>query len=127
MFGRLNKSRQTPVNAILLQAAITIVFIVIGGGFRSLINFSVVASWSFFFLTVRLGAHGRHDLIYIFKGSGPCHTSCEGTNAGKVSRRNLVCYKVKVNLEVRPYKAWIVTPLVFCAVRFVLHPGVLID
>jgi amino acid transporter len=56
MFGRLNKSRQTPVNAILLQAAITIVFIVFGGGFRSLINFSVVASWSFFFLTVRLDA-----------------------------------------------------------------------
>ncbi|KAG1756731.1 amino acid permease-domain-containing protein [Suillus paluster] len=52
MFGRLNKSRQTPVNAILLQAVITIVFIVFGGGFRSLINFSVVASWSFFFLTV---------------------------------------------------------------------------
>jgi amino acid transporter len=52
MFGRLHKSRQTPVNAILLQAAITIAFIVIGGGFRSLINFSVVASWSFYFLTV---------------------------------------------------------------------------
>src|SRR5579859_5583880 len=53
MFGHLNKSRQTPVNAILLQAAITIAFIVVGGGFRSLINFSVVASWSFYFLTVR--------------------------------------------------------------------------
>ena len=31
----------------------TIAFIVIGGGFRSLVNFSVVASWSFYFLTVR--------------------------------------------------------------------------
>lgn len=86
MFGRLNKSRQTPVNAILLQAAITIVFIVIGGGFRSLINFSVVASWSFFFLTV-LG---------------------------------LVILRVKEPMLERPYKAWIVTPLVFCAVALFL-------
>ncbi|KIJ68922.1 hypothetical protein HYDPIDRAFT_144361 [Hydnomerulius pinastri MD-312] len=52
MFGKLNKSRKTPVNAILLQGTMTIAFIVIGGGFRSLINFSVVASWSFYFLTV---------------------------------------------------------------------------
>ncbi|KAF9246106.1 amino acid permease-domain-containing protein [Melanogaster broomeanus] len=52
MFGRLNKSRKTPVNAIVLQAGLTIAFIVVGGGFRSLINFSVVASWSFYFLTV---------------------------------------------------------------------------
>lgn len=86
MFGRLNKSRQTPVNAILLQAAITIVFIVIGGGFRSLINFSVVASWSFFFLTV-LG---------------------------------LVILRVKEPMLERPYKTWIVTPLVFCAVALFL-------
>ena len=31
----------------------TIVFIVFGGGFRTLINFAVVASWSFYFMTVR--------------------------------------------------------------------------
>ncbi|KAG2753221.1 L-methionine transporter [Suillus brevipes Sb2] len=86
MFGRLNKSRQTPVNAILLQAAITIVFIVFGGGFRSLINFSVVASWSFFFLTV-LG---------------------------------LVILRVKEPMLERPYKTWIVTPLMFCAVALFL-------
>lgn len=36
-----------------LQAALTIAFIVVGGGFRSLINFAVVASWAFYFLTVR--------------------------------------------------------------------------
>ncbi|KAI9574243.1 amino acid permease-domain-containing protein [Boletus coccyginus] len=52
MFGKLNKSRKTPMNAILLQTTITIAFIVVGGGFRSLVNFSVVASWSFYFLTV---------------------------------------------------------------------------
>jgi hypothetical protein len=37
-----------------LQAGITIAFILLGGGFRSLMNFTVVASWAFFFLTVRL-------------------------------------------------------------------------
>jgi len=52
MFGRLHKTRQTPVNASLLQAGITVSFIIVGGGFRSLINFSVVASWAFYFLTV---------------------------------------------------------------------------
>lgn len=52
MFGRLHKSRKTPLNALLLHAALTIMYIVIGGGFRSLINFSVVASWAFYFLTV---------------------------------------------------------------------------
>ncbi|KAG5728011.1 B(0,+)-type amino acid transporter 1 [Termitomyces sp. T112] len=52
LFGRLHTSRQTPFNAALLQAFLTISFVVIGGGFRSLINFSVVASWAFYFLTV---------------------------------------------------------------------------
>ncbi|KAF7304904.1 L-methionine transporter [Mycena kentingensis (nom. inval.)] len=52
LFGRLHSTRKTPINASLLQAAITITFIAVGGGFRSLINFSVVASWAFYFLTV---------------------------------------------------------------------------
>ncbi|KJA27182.1 hypothetical protein HYPSUDRAFT_35772 [Hypholoma sublateritium FD-334 SS-4] len=52
VFGKLHSSRRTPLNAALLQSAITIAFIMIGGGFRSLINFSVVASWAFYFLTV---------------------------------------------------------------------------
>ncbi len=54
LFGRLHPTRKTPLNAMLLQASITITFILLGGGFRSLINFTVVASWAFFFLTVRL-------------------------------------------------------------------------
>jgi amino acid transporter len=56
LFGRLHPTRKTPLNAMLLQASITITFILLGGGFRSLINFTVVASWAFFFLTVRLVA-----------------------------------------------------------------------
>lgn len=55
-FGRLHKSRRTPLNACLLQAGLTSTYILIGGGFRSLINFSVVASWAFYFLTVRIRA-----------------------------------------------------------------------
>ncbi|KDQ18122.1 hypothetical protein BOTBODRAFT_29449 [Botryobasidium botryosum FD-172 SS1] len=52
MFGRLHSSLKTPINAMGLQASITIVYIIIGGGFRSLINFYSVASWLFYFLTV---------------------------------------------------------------------------
>lgn len=52
MFGRLHRTRKTPLNALLLHAVLTIMYILIGGGFRSLINFSVVASWAFYFLTV---------------------------------------------------------------------------
>lgn len=47
MFGRLNKTLRTPLNAMCLQAALTIMFIVIGGGFRKLINFAVVGTYAF--------------------------------------------------------------------------------
>ncbi|RXW24138.1 hypothetical protein EST38_g1706 [Candolleomyces aberdarensis] len=86
MFGRLHSTRKTPLNATLLQATITIAFIVIGGGFRSLINFSVVASWAFYFLTV-LG---------------------------------LVILRIKEPMLERPYKTWIITPLIFCGVALFL-------
>ena len=52
LFGRHNATLKTPLNAMCLQAGLTIAFIMIGGGFRSLINFAVVASWAFYFLTV---------------------------------------------------------------------------
>ncbi|KAK0459766.1 L-methionine transporter [Desarmillaria tabescens] len=86
LFGRLHTTRKTPLNATLLQTAITTAFILVGGGFRSLINFSVVASWGFYFLTV-LG---------------------------------LVILRVKEPALERPYKTWIITPLIFCAVALFL-------
>ncbi|KIJ44053.1 hypothetical protein M422DRAFT_67697 [Sphaerobolus stellatus SS14] len=52
LFGRLHKSRRTPINALILQACLTIFFIFVGGGFRTLVNFYSVASWGFYFLTV---------------------------------------------------------------------------
>ncbi|KAH9924030.1 L-methionine transporter [Fomitopsis serialis] len=82
VFGQLNKRLQTPLNAMGLQATLTITFIVVGGGFRSLINFSVVAAWTFYFLTV-LGV--------------------------------LVLRMKEPQLE-RPYKTWLTTPIIFCAV-----------
>ncbi|KZT09448.1 amino acid transporter [Laetiporus sulphureus 93-53] len=82
LFGRMNQSLKTPLNAMCLHAALTVAFIVIGGGFRSLINFAVVASWAFYFLTV-LG---------------------------------VVVLRVKEPTLERPYKTWITTPLIFCAV-----------
>ncbi|KAF9075259.1 amino acid transporter [Rhodocollybia butyracea] len=86
LFGRLHKTRKTPLNATLLQTALTLVFILVGGGFRSLVNFSVVASWFFYFLTV-LG---------------------------------LVILRVKEPMLERPYKTWIMTPLIFCGVALFL-------
>jgi len=56
-FGTLNPRLKTPLNAMLLQAAITIVFICFGDGFRSLINFTVVVSWMANFLTVSIFPH----------------------------------------------------------------------
>ncbi|TFY51174.1 hypothetical protein EVJ58_g10704 [Rhodofomes roseus] len=82
LFGQLNRRLQTPLNAMGLQATLTIMFIVVGGGFRSLINFSVVAAWTFYFLTV-LGV--------------------------------LVLRMKEPQLE-RPYRTWITTPIIFCAV-----------
>jgi len=39
LFGRLHPTRGTPVNAMALQALLAIFYIVVGGGFRSLVNF----------------------------------------------------------------------------------------
>jgi amino acid transporter len=69
LFGRLHPTRKTPLNAMLLQASITIAFIVLGGGFRSLINFAVVASWAFYFLTVRVSPVPM-SMTQCFKGLG---------------------------------------------------------
>jgi len=51
-FGKLHPTRKTPVNAMLLQSGVTLLFVLFGGGFKNLINFFSVANWTFFFLTV---------------------------------------------------------------------------
>lgn len=88
LFGRLHPTRQTPLNAMLLQASITITFVLLGGGFRSLINFAVVASWAFYFVTVRLLASpSAHDSI--ITGSGACDFENQRTDVGKVRANQL--------------------------------------
>lgn len=57
--GVLDADRGTPIRAVLLQAAITIALILLGGGFRALVRIAVVALWVFYFLTVRC-AVSRH-------------------------------------------------------------------
>lgn len=66
LFGRLHSTRRTPLNAALLQAGITVAFIMLGSGFRSLINFSVVASWAFYFLTVSPCNRAKSTILTIF-------------------------------------------------------------
>ena len=43
-FGQHNKRLHTPLNAMCLQASLTITFILMGGGFRRLINFGVIGA-----------------------------------------------------------------------------------
>jgi hypothetical protein len=87
MFGRLHKKRKTPLNAMLLQAVLTIIFIVIGGGFRSLMTFSVVASWAFYFLTASLPPDASYVmLILVWIGARTSDLTCEGAPARKVSK-----------------------------------------
>jgi L-asparagine transporter-like permease len=91
MFGRLHKTRKTPLNAMLLQAALTIMFIAIGGGFRSLMTFSVVASWAFYFLTVSYQQDEPYGpVITIRIGTRTCNLACQGTPARKVTTLNLL-------------------------------------
>lgn len=51
-FGVLDANRGTPIRAVALQAALSIVLIFLGGGFRSLFRIAVVALWGFYCLTV---------------------------------------------------------------------------
>lgn len=75
----------TPLPALLLNFALTTVYIIIGE-FRTLITFYGCAGYSFYFLTV-LG---------------------------------LIVLRIREpNLE-RPYKTWIVTPVIFCCVSLFL-------
>jgi hypothetical protein len=119
LFGRLHRTRKTPLNAMLLQAALTMMFITIGGGFRSLMTFSVVASWAFYFLTVGYQKVGPYQILIISRiGVRTCDFACQ--RAPTTKARNICGNYLEVrqsNSLTRPYKTWIITPLAFCAVR----------
>ncbi|KAK9350950.1 amino acid permease-domain-containing protein [Lipomyces doorenjongii] len=89
-FGKVNKKTDTPINALLLQAALTIVFILVGE-FKNLLTFYGVAGYLFYFLTV-LG-------VIVLRAREP-------------------------DLE-RPYKTFILTPIMFCCVAlFLISRGI---
>jgi amino acid transporter len=85
MFCKVHKGRGTPVNALVLQALLAGVFILVGE-FHSLVTFYGVAGYSFYFLAV------SGVIVLRFK---------------------------EPNLE-RPYKTFIVTPILFCCVALFL-------
>jgi len=61
-------------------------FILIGGGFRSLMTFSVVAFWAFYFLTVSHRQDKTYKMLIIVRvGSGTCNITCQGASPRKVS------------------------------------------
>ncbi|KAG8746914.1 hypothetical protein FRC10_003085 [Ceratobasidium sp. 414] len=80
-------SRKTPINAMGLQVGVTLFFILIGGGFRSMINFVGVAVWTFYFLT----------------GLG------------------LIVLRVREPSLPRPYRVYLITPLIFSGTRSPHH------
>ena len=119
--GVLDADRGTPIRAVLLQAAITITLILLGGGFRALVRIAVVALWAFYFLTVRLHAF-RENVLLKYRarvGFGRYNTPSEGTRPSSVgifaSFAQRCCYKPNI-LNHRPYRTWIITPMIFCAV-----------
>ncbi|KAK0534245.1 hypothetical protein OC835_002737 [Tilletia horrida] len=86
MFGVYSRRTDTPIAAIMLQSCLTLLFVLFGSGFASLVNFYAVCSWSFYCLTGLA----------------------------------LLTLRVKEpNLE-RPYKTWIITPILFSTVALFL-------
>lgn len=51
MFSHIHTTRNTPINALALQAAVT-TFMIIVGDFKSLVGFYGTCSWSFYLLTI---------------------------------------------------------------------------
>ena len=124
-FGRLHARTQTPLSAMGLQAGLTTAFVVLGGGFRRLVNFSVVAAWTFYFLTVRalgldfgcegwlIGVGASQVLgVLVLRVKEPELERCVCSWASLGDAESTLC---------RPYKTWITTPLIFCGVRRARH------
>ncbi|KAH9980791.1 amino acid permease-domain-containing protein [Russula compacta] len=113
-FGVLDANRGTPIRAVALQAGLTIVLIFLGGGFRSLVRIAVVALWGFYCLTVRPS--------FQKKKRSPHRPLCAFGLVLNLVRKVLavVILRVREPDLRRPYKTWITTPLIFCAVTIFL-------
>ena len=118
--GVLDARHGTPIRAVLLQATLTIALIFFGGGFRRLVRIAVVALWAFYFLTVRRAtlSHKPYMLNWCL-GFG-----CTDTLRARAGPSSVCIFCLAhrcgffdiINHENRPYRTWIITPLIFCAV-----------
>lgn len=70
---------------MILHATLTVFYVVFGGGFRTLLNFFSITTWTFYLAAV-LG---------------------------------LLVLRVKEPHLNRPYRTWIITPIVFCLVSHI--------
>ena len=99
MLGRLHYRRKTPDNAMFLQASTTTFFIIFGGGFRGKLR----------------ADHSRSNLHAALLNfmSVACWTFYLVTVLG------LLVLRVKEPHLERPYRTWLVTPIVFCGVSLI--------
>lgn len=81
-----------------LQAGLTIVFTIFGGGFRSLVNLFSVANWLFYLLT------GEPYTL-----SSPSTTE---PDLPSFLVMGLLILRVKEPYLERPYKTWLITPVI---------------
>lgn len=105
IFAKLHPKRRTPDHAMALQAGLTVFFIVFGGGFRS--EFQVDRSQE-------PQLNRTPALLNFF--------SVTSWTFYLLTVLGLLVLRVKEpNLE-RPYRTWIITPIIFCGVSFPLRP-----
>lgn len=99
IFARLNGSRRTPDNAMALQAGLCSFFVVFGGGFRSKPSTKT--------------SHPAADVVAALLN----FFSVTSWTFYLLTVLGLLVLRVKEpNLD-RPYRTWLITPIVFCAVR----------
>jgi len=102
MFGELHPKRMTPVKALVLQAVLTSVMVIVGD-FGGLIMFYGVVGWSWYFVTVLA--------VIILRVREP-----------RLERFYPFLSNVNVS---RPYKVFITTPVIFCcSALFLLSRGI---
>jgi amino acid transporter len=99
VFSRLHQRRRTPDNAMALQAGLTIFYVVFGGGFRSqLLNtYCGIAQ-----------TDSRPALLNFF--------SVTSWAFYLLTVLGLLVLRVKEPHLDRPYRTFIITPIIFCAV-----------
>lgn len=105
IFSRLHPQRRTPDNAILLQGGLAIFFVIFGGGFRG-------QRIVIYFRLLLIPLIHLPALLNFF--------SVASWTFYLLTVLGLLVLRVKEPRLDRPYRAWLVTPIVFCAVSMFL-------